>query len=98
LKPYNIAANVLLPGFTRSTGSDEQMAARVAPGSKPPLLRRLRPEAAVPLALFLAEQDASGITGQSLSAPQWNQEQGLGGFETWGFGPDVDAVRAAGTL
>ncbi|HEX5368133.1 MAG TPA: SDR family oxidoreductase, partial [Dehalococcoidia bacterium] len=98
LKPYNIAANVLMPGFTRTTGSDEQMAARVAPGASPPALRRLRPEAAVPLALFLAEQDAGGITGESLAALRWNEEHGLGGFAAWGYAGDVDAARAAGRL
>ena len=98
LKPYNIAANVLMPGFTRTTGSDEQMAARVAPGATPPLLRRLRPEAAVPLALFLAEQDASGTTGESINALRWNEERGLGGFETWGYPGDIEAARAAGKL
>ncbi len=98
LKHYNIAANVLMPGFTRTTGSDEQMAARVAPNASPSPLRRLRPEAAVPLALFFADQDAGGVTGESLNAPRWNEEHGLGGFETWGYPGDVAAARAAGTL
>ena len=98
LKPYNIAANVLMPGFTRTTGSDEQMAARVAPNAPAPLLRRLRPEAAVPLALFLAGEDAGGVTGESINALRWHEEHGLGGFETWGYPGDVAAARAAGTL
>jgi NAD(P)-dependent dehydrogenase (short-subunit alcohol dehydrogenase family) len=99
LKPYNIAVNVLLPGFTRTTGSDEQSAARAAASGTPAApLRRLRPDSGVPLALFLAEQDASGVTGQALNVMRWNEEQGLGGFEAWGFGPDVEAARAAGTL
>jgi hypothetical protein len=29
---------------------------------------------------------------------KWNEENGLGGFEAWGFGPDVEAAKAAGTL
>jgi NAD(P)-dependent dehydrogenase (short-subunit alcohol dehydrogenase family) len=101
LKPYNIAANVLLPGYTRTTGSDEQSAARAearSPGQPAPPQRRLRPESAVPLALFLAEQDPSGVTGQHIEVMRWNAEQGLGGFETWGYGPDIEAARAAGTL
>jgi len=53
----------------------------------------------VPLALYLAEQDASsGITGQWISAMAFNEKQGLGGFETWGYGKDVEAARAAGRL
>jgi NAD(P)-dependent dehydrogenase (short-subunit alcohol dehydrogenase family) len=96
LKPYNIAVNVLLPGFTRTTGSDEQMAARS--NGTPPGLRRLRPDSGVPLALYLAQQDASGETGGTFNVMQWNQENGFGGFEVWGHEPDIEAARAAGTL
>jgi NAD(P)-dependent dehydrogenase (short-subunit alcohol dehydrogenase family) len=103
LKPYNIAANVLLPGFTRTTGTDEQTAAREeifrrSNPDKPYLVRRLRPDSVVPLALHLAEQDASGITGETFNVLAWNQENELGGFETWGYEPDVEAARRAGTL
>jgi NAD(P)-dependent dehydrogenase (short-subunit alcohol dehydrogenase family) len=102
LKSYNIAANVLLPGHTRSTGSDEQEASRAeirmrlgdARAGAPP--RRVRPDNAVPLALYLAEQDASGTTGQMIGALQWNQAHELGGYETWGYEPDVEAQKAAG--
>jgi NAD(P)-dependent dehydrogenase (short-subunit alcohol dehydrogenase family) len=104
LKPYNIAANVLLPGHTRTTGSDEQEVGRReirerlggAGSGYTPL--RVRPDNAVPLALFLAEQDADGTTGQMISALQWNKEHELGGIETWGYEPDVEAARAAGRL
>jgi NAD(P)-dependent dehydrogenase (short-subunit alcohol dehydrogenase family) len=100
LKPHNIAANVILPGHTRSTGSDEQEAARAEIRARlgdpragaPP--RRVRPDNVVPLALFFAEQDASGTTGQMISALQWNQEHELGGYEVWGYEPDLAATRA----
>ncbi len=101
LKPYNIAANVILPGHTRTTGSDEQESMRREmrereghAGGYVPV--RVRPDNVVPLALFLAEQDADGTTGQIISALQWNQEHELGGIETWGYAPDVAAARAAG--
>src|SRR3954471_6719739 len=68
LKEHNIAVNVLLPGHTRSTGSDEQEAERGLmrqrmgqPAWQP---RRLRPEHVLPLALHFAEQDGAGDTGQ----------------------------------
>jgi NAD(P)-dependent dehydrogenase (short-subunit alcohol dehydrogenase family) len=104
LKPYNIAANVLLPGHTRTTGSDEQEVGRReirerlgdTRGGYVPI--RVRPDNAVPLALFLAEQDANGTSGQMINALQWNQEHELGGVETWGYEPDVDSARAAGRL
>ena len=106
LKPYNIAVNVVMPGVTRSTGSDEQQAARaemraraggapavgVAPGGGGV---RMAPNAPVPLALFLAEQDASGTTGQMLSVGTWLQEHELGGREVWGWAPDLEAAKAA---
>jgi len=104
LKSKGIAANVIFPGHTRSTGSDEQEEARAeirqrlgdARAGAPP--RRVRPDNAVPLALYLAEQDASGTTGQMIGALQWNQEHELGGYETWGYEPDVEAQKAAGRL
>lgn len=104
LKASNIAVNILQPGGTASTGTEEQDAGRReirarlggAPATTPS--RRWRPEHVVPLAMHLAEQDASGTTAEIFNAPRWNQEQELGGFETWGYGPDVEAHRAAGTL
>ena len=100
LKPHNIAANVLLPGHTRSTGSDEQevlrreIRARAAtPGA--PVVRslRLNPDHVVPLALFLAAQDASGVTGQVIGALQWNEAHGFGGTDRWGYAPDLEATN-----
>jgi hypothetical protein len=36
-----------------------------------------------PLVLYLASQDATGITGRMFDAMQWNIEHGLGGQEKW---------------
>jgi NAD(P)-dependent dehydrogenase (short-subunit alcohol dehydrogenase family) len=104
LRPYNIAANLLLPGHTRSTGSDEQEEGRrrIQASERPdapPLLRvRLRPEHVVPAAVFLSGQDAGGVTGQEISAISWNADNGLGGQEAWAYEPDLDAARAAGRV
>jgi NAD(P)-dependent dehydrogenase (short-subunit alcohol dehydrogenase family) len=96
LKPSNIAVNVLLPGHTRSTGSDEQeierrnMRARMGlPEWRP---TRLRPDHVVPLACYLAEQDASGQTGQVIRAMAWNEANGKGGVDAWAYTPDLAAV------
>jgi NAD(P)-dependent dehydrogenase (short-subunit alcohol dehydrogenase family) len=101
LRQHNIAANLLVPGHTRSTGSDEQEAgraeiyAREHPGER--FLRvRLRPDHVVPAAVFLADQDASGVTGQEIQALEWNERNGLGGREAWSYEPDLEAARAAG--
>jgi NAD(P)-dependent dehydrogenase (short-subunit alcohol dehydrogenase family) len=104
LKPHNVAVNVLTPGGTRSTGSDEQhegraaLRAQLSDGSMSWTGVRLNPDHVVPLALHLAQQDASGVTGQDLSALRWNEENGRGGIETWGYAPDLERARQAGTL
>jgi NAD(P)-dependent dehydrogenase (short-subunit alcohol dehydrogenase family) len=96
LKAQNIAVNVLLPGHTRSTGSDEQEAQRAqlraAMGAPAGRTTRLRPDHVVPLALHLAQQDANGLTGQVIKTMVWNEQNGLGGAETWGYAPDLAVV------
>jgi NAD(P)-dependent dehydrogenase (short-subunit alcohol dehydrogenase family) len=59
LRPYGVAANVLLPGVTRNVrrGPD-------APGAEP--------EACVPAAVFLAQQDSNGVTGQWFEVRDYN--------------------------
>ena len=38
----------------------------------------------MPLAKYLAQQDAkTGITGQLITAEEWNEQQGLGAPEVW---------------
>ena len=104
LKASGIAANVLLPGHTATTGSDEQETVRNAIRERLGQSRlnwtprRMRADNVVPLALFLAEQDSNGVTGRWLSAMAYNEEQGLGGFEAWGYAADVEAAKAAGAI
>jgi hypothetical protein len=43
----------------------------------------MRPEMMVPATLFLANQDASGTSGEHIEALQWNLDNGLGTLETW---------------
>jgi NAD(P)-dependent dehydrogenase (short-subunit alcohol dehydrogenase family) len=98
LRAANIAVNVLLPGHTRSTGSDEQEAERAAMRSREgqPVRapRRLKPEHVVPLALFWAAQDArSGNTGQIVKALEWNEVHLRDTpLEAWSY--EGDLVRA----
>jgi NAD(P)-dependent dehydrogenase (short-subunit alcohol dehydrogenase family) len=101
LKQYNIAANVLLPGHTATTGSDEQEIVRAeirqrlgGPGATFYTPKRVRADNVVPLALLLAQQDASGITGQWISCMDFNEKNGLGGFETWGYAADLESAKA----
>jgi 1,1a-dihydroxy-1-hydro-9-fluorenone dehydrogenase len=82
LQADNVAVNIIVPGHTRTTGFDEQNQARLAAGARP----GPQPYAAdhvVPVVLFLASQDATGVTGRMFDAVQWNREHGLGGPERW---------------
>jgi NAD(P)-dependent dehydrogenase (short-subunit alcohol dehydrogenase family) len=81
LREYNVAVNVVFPSATRTTGSDEIVAGRAALGMRVGAL--LRPEHVVPLVLHLAEQDASGETGQAFDAVRWNIAHGFGGPDQW---------------
>jgi 3-oxoacyl-[acyl-carrier protein] reductase len=93
LKQHNIAVNVLLPGHTRSTGSDEQERERARmrqqTGQSVSSPRRLRPEHVVPLALHFAQQDASGETGQVYKAMDWNERHNQGDATVWVYPPDL---------
>jgi NAD(P)-dependent dehydrogenase (short-subunit alcohol dehydrogenase family) len=83
VKAQNVAVNLILPGHTRTTGSNEQTRLRAAMGAtNAPKI--LVPEHVVPLVLYLASQDASQITGKLFDVVQWNLEHGLGGRERWG--------------
>ncbi|HEY0583777.1 MAG TPA: SDR family oxidoreductase [Chloroflexota bacterium] len=82
VKEHNVAANIVVPGHTRTTGFDEQNRARLAKGQAPgpdPVV----PEHMLPLVLTLAAQDASGVTGKMFDVVSWNQEHGLGTKEAW---------------
>lgn len=81
----NVAVNVMVPGHTRTTGFDEQNIARRELGmSNPNAPLPLRADHMVPLALFLAKQNAaSEVTGKCFDVPTWNIEHGLGGQLAW---------------
>jgi NAD(P)-dependent dehydrogenase (short-subunit alcohol dehydrogenase family) len=94
VKDDNVAVNILIPGHTRTTGFDEQNAARLQKGSGEP--RRapaaLRADHINPLAKFLAAHDASsGLTGKCFDTIIWNIEHGLGTAADW-----VDTEAEAG--
>ena len=88
-----LAVNLLVPGHTRTTGFDEQNAARREMGMTSSTgAGALQPEHIVPLAKFLAQQEASsGITGKCFDTVTWNIEHGLGGPADW---VDPEAVPA----
>ena len=82
VKAQNVAVNLILPGHTRTTGSDEQTRLRAVMGATN-APKMLVPEHVVPLVLYLASQEAAQITGKLFDVVQWNLEHGLGGRERW---------------
>jgi len=104
LKSYNIAVNTMLPGHTATTGSDEQeqvrneIRQRLSPSQNTFIPRRVRADNVVPLSLYLAEQDAEGVSGRWISCMEYNEQNGFGGFETWGVAEDIAALKAAGRM
>ena len=89
VKEQNVAVNVINPTGARTTGFDEKTGARAAlmggaVGQSGPGVVGAKPEHVVPLALFLAEQDAkTGITGRVFDSIEWNAANGFGGPEVW---------------
>lgn len=85
VREQNVAVNLMIPGHTRTTGFDEQNIARreLGMGNRNAPLP-LRADHMVPLALFLAQQDAtSEVTGKCFDVTTWNIEHGLGGQLAW---------------
>jgi NAD(P)-dependent dehydrogenase (short-subunit alcohol dehydrogenase family) len=83
VKEQNIAVNLINPTGARTTGWEEKVAGRQARTGEPPR-RAAKPEHVIPLALFLAEQEAkTGITGRAFDAMDWNVANGFGGWDIW---------------
>jgi len=87
---YNVAVNVINPASAKTTGFEERALARAAIAgtetARPAGYRTgpARPEHVVPIALFLAEQDATtGVSGKIFSVMQWNAANGFGGPDLW---------------
>ena len=74
----NVAVTTLEPGVSVLTD-----AVKRALLVRDPALRFARPEVMVPATLFLATQDASGVSGQHLDAFAWLRERGLDAWERW---------------
>jgi 1,1a-dihydroxy-1-hydro-9-fluorenone dehydrogenase len=71
VKPHNVAVNVIFPGPTRTTGSDELTPGRAALGLKMELLDAAH---LLPVCLMLAAADASS-TGRAYDVVAWNAAQ-----------------------
>ena len=65
LQPYNVAVNVLLPGLTLTTLTQDYEHWATHPAIR-------RPEDVLPAALFLAAQEGNGVTGQMIETRNWS--------------------------
>ncbi len=73
VRARNVAVNVVFPGATRTTGSDELTPGREALGLKMELLAA---EHLLPVCLMLADADG-GLSGRAYDVVPWNLAQGL---------------------
>lgn len=91
-KENGVAINIVNPSSAKTTGFEERAEARAAaaaagsrsvrPGGQG--MNAARPEHIVPIALWLADQDAAtGPTGKVFSAIAWNKANGFGDAEFW---------------
>jgi NAD(P)-dependent dehydrogenase (short-subunit alcohol dehydrogenase family) len=77
-RELNVAVNTIEPGVSVLTDDVKRgLAAAGGPA------RFARPEIMVPPTLFLAAQDATGLTGAHLNALAWLEERGLGDWARW---------------
>ena len=91
VRSSNVAVNTLIPGHTRTTGFDEQNAARRRRGGGSNAPQVYRADHMVDIAMMLCGADAStGLTGKAFDVPVWNAEHGLGTLEDW---TDEEAER-----
>lgn len=69
VKTQNVAVNVVFPGPTRTTGSDELTDGRKGLGF---MTQLLGPDHVVPVCLHLAAQNGQGVTGRAFDVVPWN--------------------------
>jgi NAD(P)-dependent dehydrogenase (short-subunit alcohol dehydrogenase family) len=98
LREHNVAANAFVPGHTRTSGFDEQWQARMKIGRDAGPVP-LHPDHVQPLAIFLAEQDASGgNTARIWEATSFLLNNGYGPLDRWSCpGGDIWAPAAPGS-
>jgi NAD(P)-dependent dehydrogenase (short-subunit alcohol dehydrogenase family) len=78
-RAFNIAVNTISPGaYSILTDREKSDALK-----RNPATLYMRPEMMVPPVLFLAQQDAGGVSGQHIDALQWILDKGQGNEETW---------------
>jgi NAD(P)-dependent dehydrogenase (short-subunit alcohol dehydrogenase family) len=77
-----VAVNAIMPGHTRASWFDATARAYQDQGMVY-FMRPVVPEHVLPITLFLASQDGSGIAGRLYYVPDWNYDHGYGDYAAW---------------
>ena len=88
-----VAVNAIMPGHTRASWFDTTARAWLERGQQYSY-RPVVPEHVIPIMLFLAAQDAHGVTGMLYPVPDWNYDHGYGSYAAWQdhtFPPELEA-------
>ncbi len=94
VRGQGVAVNAIMPGHTRASWFDATARAWQERGQVYGF-RAAVPEHVVPIMLFLAAQDAQGVTGMLYSVPDWNYDHGYGNYATWvdhALPPDLEEM------
>jgi NAD(P)-dependent dehydrogenase (short-subunit alcohol dehydrogenase family) len=96
VREQGVAVNSIMPGHTRASWFDATARAwqekGVTYGFRPVI-----PEHLLPITLFLAGQDGSGVTGMLYSVSDWNFDHGYGKYQEWAdhtFPPELEEMYA----
>jgi NAD(P)-dependent dehydrogenase (short-subunit alcohol dehydrogenase family) len=96
VRSEGVAVNAIMPGHTRASWFDTT--ARAYQDQKTVyFMRPVIPEHVLPITLFLAGQDAQGISGRLYYVPEWNYDHGYGNYAAWAdytLPPDIEAMYA----
>ncbi|HEY3118601.1 MAG TPA: SDR family oxidoreductase [Chloroflexota bacterium] len=82
VRSEGVAVNAIMPAHARGSWFDSASRASMERGDgfgqRPEV-----PEHVVPITLFLASQNAQGVTGMLYSVADWNHDHGYGGYAAW---------------
>lgn len=77
-----VAVNAIMPGHTRASWFDATARAYQSAGM-PYFMRPAIAEHLLPISLFLAAQDGTGVAGRLYYVPDWNYDHGFGDYAAW---------------
>ncbi len=82
VRAQGVAVNGMMPGHARASWFDTTARAHQEQGHVYSM-RPMVPDHIIPVALFLAGQNARSLTGHVYPAPEWNLDHGYGSTSEW---------------